>query len=68
MRIAFNFCNQWRLVAACLLVAARLLNFREMSCLAYLKKKTRKTKKKTTKNAVNVSRQYLEARQIKKTI
>jgi hypothetical protein len=64
MRIAFNFCNQWRLV--CLWRLA-LLNFREMSCLAYLKKKTRKTKK-TTKNAVNVSRQYLEARQIKKTI
>ena len=55
MRIAFNFCKQWRLA---------LLNFRKMSCLAlYLKKKTRKIKK-ATKTAVNIFRQHLEARQI----
>jgi hypothetical protein len=52
MRIAFNFCKQWRLA---------LLNFRKMSCLAYLKKKTGETKK-ATKTAVNVIRQHLEAR------
>jgi hypothetical protein len=34
-----------------------------MSCLAYLKKKTRNSKiKKVTKTAVNVFRQHLEAR------
>jgi hypothetical protein len=50
MRIAFNFCKQWRLV---------LLNFWKMRKLLEEKKAENK---KATKTAVNVFRQHFEAR------